>query len=155
MTTFDIALKYLEGLDLTAIDLYSEKQELPLNTEDAAFMEKLIIQTRAFIQDPENNKSNLHYRGVVFATAIMHLAFKQKKLVSAFDVACEIVEYNKELVSIACEKYLQTVYPKFMMREWFIYCNGKPELSILSEKSEIRNHFFHTAYHYIIEPENA
>lgn len=150
MKPFDLAIQYLTGLHLSVLDLHSDPKTGVLNSKEKEMLPVIVDRLEKFINDPDNRSGNGHSRAIVFSTATMHLAFKQQGHISFFDVACEIVEANKNLPK-DCEKFMNTEYPLKMLHEWNDYCATKPEFPSLREGSDVRYDFFYTAYHYIID----
>lgn len=152
MTTFDIALKHLDGIDFSKFPIVITGNENYMM--DEKLNEKVMSAKNKFDSDKDNTKSNDHYRSVVFGTAILHLIFKAHGWVSFFDVACEISEANKSVVNTEFEKYKGTQYPKVMVDQWNEYCENLKEKTHILE-GELRSEFFMTAYHYTIEPQDS
>ncbi len=145
MRTFDIALKHLNKINLSGLNI---RQKVFYNT---------IVETtyEDFLSDPENNKSNEYYKGVVFNAAIFHLLFKSNGLKSCFDVACEIVEAEKEIVKTKFETFKNTVYPKVMTDKWARYLQEIKSVTSILEDSELSYELFFAAYTFIITPDQA
>jgi hypothetical protein len=129
-------------------------KRLDENKIDEKFKESIKKAKQKFDDDKNNNKSNEYYRNICFATASYHLIFKAHGWTSFWDVACEIIEANQEVVNSKFEPYLKTAYPKIMVDDWIKYCE---ELKVKTEliEVEIREELFFNAYHYIIEPEKS
>jgi hypothetical protein len=151
MKTFDIALYYLKDIDFKIFPIIVKRTD-EFKT-DSKFNEAIKNAQQKFSTDKNNNKSNDYYRNICFATALYHLIFKAHDWTSFFDVACEIVEANKEVLNTKFEPYLGTEYPKIMLDYWIKYCE---DLKIKTEliEGEIREELFFTAYHYIVEQQN-
>ena len=144
MKTFDIALKYLKDLDFSSIDLYADTNNLNLSG--------IVKERHELFSESNDSKLNSYYRNMVFLTCVHHLVELENKRVSFFDVACEIIESERDVVNTKFERYKNTTYPKVMMDKFVKYCNGlSPQPSFLSDESEVRLDFFATAYHYIID----
>lgn len=151
MKTFDLALKYLDGLDLSVVDLHHESKDQQLNEKELELLPVLLERLDKFKTDPQNTESNDHYRSMVFTTATMHLAFKQHGHTSFFTVAEAIIEGQFDILPDDCEKFMNTEYPLAMIHAWNDYCSTQPQFPCLREGSEIRYDLFYTAYHYIID----
>lgn len=151
MKPFDLALTYLQELDLSIIDLGSDSKEWTLTGKEKDLLPKILERLSQFMHDPDNQSGNDHSRAVVFSTAVMHLAFKQQGHTSFFTVALAIIEGQFDILPKDCDKFMNTNYPLAMIHEWNDYCRTKPEFPCLREGSEIRYDLFYTAYHHIID----
>jgi hypothetical protein len=134
MTTFDIALKHLKGLDFRNPDIFSDRE--------------LIERHIYYKEDKLNIRSNDHYRGLVFYACVYHLHDLALKKFSYFDVACEIIE---SMVP-SFDKHMKTEYPKNMVDQWNNYCNSiiNPD-PYMETDNEVRFNIFCVAYHYLQE----
>jgi hypothetical protein len=150
---FDIAVSHLKDINL--IGLYMTE-----NLSDEAVPEKEEMINRVieaplmdFKRNPQNISANEHARAVMFLAAVHHMIDLAHGRVSGFDVACEIVESNADVLKTKFEKFGRTDYPKIMVDKWLLYCNGikndKPYY--LSHKSDIQLEIMFSAYHYIID----
>ncbi len=144
--TFDIAIKYLQGIDFKTIPILIQQPGI-ISNSDVALIDS---RHKKFIADPNNNISNDYYRSMCFATAVYHCVFKAYEWVSFFDVAIEIIEAHKDVTKKSFECYLGTVYPKIMVDAWIKYCE---ELKLKTNylESECREDLFFCAYHYVID----
>ncbi len=90
---------------------------------------------------------------MVFAACIYHLIDLAHNRASYWNVACEIIEANKDVLKTKYEGYSKgSVYPKIMTDKFINYCNNmNPVPYFLNEKSEVRVEFFMAAFHYITE----
>ncbi|HRG37125.1 MAG TPA: hypothetical protein PK289_01225 [Bacteroidia bacterium] len=147
MKTFDIAVAYLDSLDLRKLDLFVER-------EDPNIVEQLKERMQDFENDIRNKRGNGYYRQMTFACAVFHVAFKQQGQKSFFDVACEIVRENKKFGWFGLRnipKYGNSAYPLVMIEKWNEYRKSlNPQPVILADNSEVALEFFMTAYHYVI-----
>jgi len=149
MKTFDIALKHLQGVDFTPFSIFGKE----IKSEDASPQEKELkelIEKRHqdFSNDKDNNTSNSYYRNIVFLTAVFHLVFKAKDMASPFDVACEIIESESDILKNKFETFSGTDYPKIMVDKWIKYCNDL-KLRTTALEGELRLDYFFTAFHYL------
>jgi len=147
METFDIAVDCLKGIDFKIVPIKVKKGDD--FKSDEKLNDEIIKAYEKFNIDKNNNKSH-YYNSMCFLTAVYHLIFKAHGWTSFFDVACEIIEANKEIVNTKFEPYLRTVYPKIMLDSWIKYCDElKPKTELI--EGETREELFFTAYHYIIK----
>lgn len=155
MKTFDLALKYLQGTDFTPFDLKNSEKDIPLTDAEKKMGEDLIERQKKFKSDQRVLDHNDYYKDTIFIFAIYHLAFKSKGIISAWDVALEIVESELPILKTNFEKYQGSVYPEIMVDKWNSYCKTKPEIDFLKEDSQLKTEFFFAAYHYIVDAEFA
>ncbi len=151
LKTFDIALKYLEGVDIDFTKLIVFYKGKPPQTQaHLDVVEKIMEQKKKFHADPANTESNEYFRDVAFETACWHLAQKAQGYVSFFDVACEIVEANMDVLNGEYEKFMKTNYPQVMLDHWHAYCDRvDPKMPVLDREAEQNLELFFSAYHYI------
>lgn len=143
MKTFDLALKYLEGIDFKQF-AFVVKGKWSLTEQQ----QKIIDEAgKRFLSDKKNTVSNEYYRSVCFEAAIFHSIFKAHNQTSFFIVACGIVEFYKDVLKTKHEKH--GAYPKLMVDEWDIYLNNLKETTQILD-NELAQEFLLTAYHYVI-----
>ena len=149
MRTFDIALKYLKDIDFSKYDAYSDIVKPDM--ED--IMQQVLLQHKKYVNDKDNTDSNDHYRTMIFEACINHLVDLQQGRASYWNVACEIIESEIDVLKTAYEGYTEgSKYPKVMTDKFLTYCaNLNPQPLILRDDSELRINFFMCAYHYIVE----
>jgi len=152
MKTFDIAVEYLKDIDFKTFPIIIKQADD--FKADATLNEQISAAQQKFEADKNNHKSNDYYRSICFATALYHLIFKAHQWTSFFEIACQIIDTHKAVINTNFEPYLSTAYPKTMLDDWIKYCE---KLSTKTEilEGEIREELFFTAYHYIVEPEQA
>ncbi|MEK6880547.1 MAG: hypothetical protein AABY22_13100 [Nanoarchaeota archaeon] len=156
MKTFDIAIKYLKGVDYSKAGIISFDEKEMEETEDTKrFHEIIVAQHDKYdlnIENEELQEDNGYYRNLVFVTATLHLIAKAKGFISFFDVAIEIIESEIDVVETKFELYKNTVYPKAMVDKWDMYSEeieDQPQYAFIN--GAFRLDMFFVAYHYLVE----
>ncbi len=152
MKTFDIAIEYLKDIDFSKFNTYDGS--LSVTSEEDEITAQLIKeQQEKYLSDSDNTYSNDYYRNIVFAACLCHLSDLAYNRASFWNVACEIIEANRDILKTKFEGFTNgSSYPKLMMDEFVKYCNEmSPQPSFLSNESEVRTEFFMAAFHYITD----
>ncbi len=153
MKTFDIAKEYLKDVDLVKWDLFSDEE-----TKDRELVRMQVkTMSKAFLKDKRlMPNTDEYYRLMTFEACVHHMAelAQPDVLKSYFDVACSIIEANKDILKTKFEGYggEGSAYPQVMIDEFIKYCNElNPQPRFLGDRSEVRIEFFMIAFHYKID----